>query len=61
MKKSQDMISLKWYKDGIIIFVSQSTAYEELEQSIEEKFEKSKAFFTGSEMRVGFQGTAPSL
>lgn len=56
METSQEAVALKWYKNGIVIYINHEMSYEDFQKAVEEKFEKTKSFFSGSSMKVGFQG-----
>ncbi len=56
MENMQEAVALKWYKNGIVIHSNQDMEYADFQKAVEEKFEKSKSFFNGSSMKVGFKG-----
>lgn len=56
MENAHESVILKWYKNGIVIYSNKELEYEAFQTAVEEKFEKSKSFFNGSSMKVGFQG-----
>lgn len=61
MDTMQDAVTLKWYKNGIVIYCDNDMDFDEFQKAVEEKFEKSKSFFNGSSMKVGFQGFQRSI
>lgn len=61
MENTQETVALKWYKNGIVIYSDKKLEYDVFQKAVEEKFEKSKTFFNGSKMKVGFQGHQRSV
>lgn len=53
-------ITVKLYKEGMVVFSEENMTFEELKESVKEKFEGSKSFFGGAVPRVGFKGKSLS-
>lgn len=49
-------ITVKLYKEGMVVFSEEDMTFEELKAAVKEKFEGSKSFFGGAVPRVGFKG-----
>ncbi len=55
-KEKKELITLKLYKNGMVVYVNDNTTYKEAKVALCEKFEQSKNFFKGVK-KIGFKGT----
>lgn len=53
-------ITVKLYKEGMVVFFEEDMKFEELKEMVAEKFESSKNFFKGAIPKVGFSGASLS-
>lgn len=56
MADKKELITLKLYKNGMVVYVNDNATYKEVEANLCEKFEQSKNFFKGVK-QIGFKGT----
>ena len=49
-------ITVKLYKEGMVVFAEEDMPFAELEEAVLKKFETSKNFFKGAIPKVGFKG-----
>ncbi len=56
MSEKKELVALKLYKNGMVVYVNDNASYKEVEKAVTEKFEQSKTFFKGVK-KIGFKGT----
>lgn len=56
MSEKKELVALKLYKNGMVVYVNDNASYKEVEKAVTEKFEQSKNFFKGVK-KIGFKGT----
>ncbi|MBR2916758.1 MAG: septum site-determining protein MinC [Clostridia bacterium] len=56
MAEKKELITLKLYKNGMVVYVNDNATYKEVKGALCEKFEESKSFLKGVK-RIGFKGT----
>ncbi len=56
MAEKKELITLKLYKNGMVVYINDNATYKEAKKAICEKFEQSKSFFQGIK-QIGFKGT----
>lgn len=55
MAEKKELLTLKLYKNGMVVYINENVAYKEVEKALVEKFEQSKNFFKGVR-QIGFKG-----
>lgn len=55
MAEKKELLTLKLYKNGMVVYINENVPYKEVEKSLAEKFEQSKTFFQGVK-KIGFKG-----
>lgn len=55
MAEKKEIIVLKLYKKGMVVYINDNASYKDVEAALAEKFEESKSFFRGVK-RIGFKG-----
>ena len=55
MGKTENIV-LKLYKEGMLVYVNKKMSFDELKDTVVEKFKKSENFFKGLTLKVGFTG-----
>ncbi len=53
---NKEPVILKLYKEGMIVSLNKKMDFDELKETVEEKFRKSDSFFKGLTLKVGFKG-----
>lgn len=56
MAKTGEAITLKLYKEGMVVFINGDMTFEEIKITVTEKFKSSQSFFKGLTLKVGFIG-----
>ncbi len=56
MAEKKEMLTLKLYKNGMVVYINENATYKEVKAALCEKFEESKSFLKGVK-RIGFKGT----
>ncbi len=54
--EKKELITLKLYKNGMVVYINDNATYKEAKTALCEKFEQSKNFFKGVK-QIGFKGT----
>lgn len=55
MADKKEVLALKLYKNGMVVYINENVPYKEVEQNLADKFEQSKNFFRGVK-KIGFKG-----
>lgn len=55
MAEKKEMITLKLYKNGMVVYINENATYKEVKEALVKKFEESKNFFKGVK-KIGFKG-----
>lgn len=55
-KEKKELLTLKLYKNGMVVHINDNASYKDVEEALCEKFEQSKNFFRGV-TKLGFKGT----
>lgn len=58
--KESGIVTLKHYKDGMILSVNKEVEYDELLKACLQKFKKAKKFLAGTQINLGFSGVEVS-
>lgn len=56
MAEKKEMLTLKLYKNGMVVYINENAVYKDVEEALVKKFEESKNFFKGVK-KIGFKGT----
>ena len=56
MSEKKELVVLKLYKNGMVVYINDNASYKDVESAIVEKFVQSKNFFKGVR-KIGFKGT----
>ena len=56
MSKTGEAITLKLYKEGMVVFINDDMTFEEIKTTVTDKFKSSQSFFKGLTLKVGFIG-----
>ncbi|MBE7011441.1 MAG: septum site-determining protein MinC [Ruminococcaceae bacterium] len=56
MAEKKELLTLKLYKNGMVVYINENATCKEVEEALVKKFEESKTFFKGVK-KIGFKGT----
>lgn len=59
--KESEIVTLKHYKDGMILNITKDVSFDELIKACRQKFKKARKFLAGTNIRLGFEGIVPSF
>ncbi len=56
MNNTDQAVVLKLYKEGMVVYINKELTFDEIKETVTEKFKKSENFFKGLTLKVGFKG-----